>query len=278
MKMNPILKRDMAVSARNSRTAVIITVFNGVLALVALAYMAFAVMRMHRTGEVQYSVFMTVFRYMAWIEAGMIFFVMPAQTSGSISGERERRTLDLILTTRMTETDIILGKLLTALLTISVLIVSSAPVVALVFVFGGITLKDMLILFFSLFVSALLTGSIGIFFSTLSPRTSIATAAAYGTEGILLCGSFGFGVLMHGLSSAAEISTLPLLISPLFTFAAALYGMTGETGTGLFTGSQVDIAGLASSDFFPAGTALQIAAALLLLFLSARILKNSRRR
>ena len=277
--MNPILKRDMAVSARNSRTAVIITVFNGVLALVALAYMAFAVVRMHRTGEVQYSVFMTVFRYMAWIEAGMIFFVMPAQTSGSISGERERRTLDLILTTRMTEIDIIFGKLLTALLTISVLIVSSAPVVALVFVFGGITMKDMLILFFSLFITALLTGSIGIFFSALSPRTSLATAAAYGAEGILMFGSFGFGVLMHGLSSAAETSALPLLISPLFTFAAALYRMTGETGAGIFAGgSQADIARLASSDFFPAGTALQILTALLLLFLSARILKNSRRR
>ncbi|MFR6329249.1 MAG: hypothetical protein ACLUOI_10765 [Eisenbergiella sp.] len=47
---------------------------------------------------------------MSSIEFLMLMFIMPALTASSISGERERQTLELMLTTNEAE-EIILGKL-----------------------------------------------------------------------------------------------------------------------------------------------------------------------
>ena len=68
-------------------------------------------------------------------------FIVPAVTASSISGERERQTLDLMLTTRMSAGQIVGGKLLSALSTLLLLILSSFPAVAMVFVYGGITCR-----------------------------------------------------------------------------------------------------------------------------------------
>ncbi|MFQ9208670.1 MAG: ABC transporter permease [Clostridium fessum] len=63
---------------------------------------------------------------------------MPALTASSISGERERQTLELMLTTTMEPRDMVLGKLASSLVTMLVLAVSALPVQALVFVYGAL--------------------------------------------------------------------------------------------------------------------------------------------
>ena len=55
----------------------------------------------------------------------LLMFIMPALTTGSISGERERRTLELLFTTQMPPGDIVMGKLFSALSQLLVLVVSS---------------------------------------------------------------------------------------------------------------------------------------------------------
>ena len=78
------------------------------------------------------------------IEFILLMFIVPAVTAASISGERERQTLDLMLTTQMTAAQIVTGKLMGALSSLFVLILSSFPAVAMVFVYGGITWWDAL--------------------------------------------------------------------------------------------------------------------------------------
>lgn len=90
------------------------------------------------TAEIQYSQFLDLYTFVSSIEFIMLLFIMPALTASSISGERERQTLELMLTTTMEPRDMVLGKLASSLVTMLVLAVSALPVQALVFVYGAL--------------------------------------------------------------------------------------------------------------------------------------------
>lgn len=125
--MNPVYKRENMVSARSFKLAMILLIFNGILALVALLSMYSALAQVRVTAEIQYSSFLDLYVFVAVLEFVMLIFIMPAVTAGSISGERERQTLDLMLTTDMTPAEIVLGKLMSSLSTMFLLIISSFP-------------------------------------------------------------------------------------------------------------------------------------------------------
>lgn len=142
MRMNPVYKRESMVSARSVRLALVLMVLNGILALVALLNMYSTLAQVRLTAEIQYTSFLNLYVFLAVLEFIMVIFIMPALTAGSISGERERRTLELMLTTKMTPADIVLGKLMASLSTMGLLVISSFPILAMVFVYGGVTMKD----------------------------------------------------------------------------------------------------------------------------------------
>ena len=122
------------VSARSLRMPLIITVFNSILAIVALLNMYSNVMQVRLTADVEYGSFLGIYEFVTVVEFIMLMFIMPAITSGTISGERERQTLDLMLTTEMKTWEIVVGKLAAAFVNMFLVVVSSFPLVAVVFV------------------------------------------------------------------------------------------------------------------------------------------------
>ena len=100
MRSNPVYRRERAVRARSLRIPLIVFVFNGLLAAVALLGMYSAVEHVKASSFIQYSNFLQLYVFVVTLEFLMLIFIMPALTSGSISGERERRTLELLFTTR----------------------------------------------------------------------------------------------------------------------------------------------------------------------------------
>ena len=148
MKINPVYKQETKVSARSFRFPLVIFIFNCILALVALLDMYSMITQVKRTAEIQYSSFLSLYIFVATVEFTLLLFLVPAITAGTISGERERQTLDLMLTTSMSPTDIVLGKLLASLSTVLLLIVSSFPIIALVFIYGGVMVKDIALLWY----------------------------------------------------------------------------------------------------------------------------------
>ena len=115
MRANPIYKRERTVGSRSIRLPMILTVFNSILALVALLNMYSMVSQVEVTAEIQYSAFMELYTFGAMIVFAMILFIMPALTAGSISGERERQTLDLLLSTQVTGLEVAAGKLMASM-------------------------------------------------------------------------------------------------------------------------------------------------------------------
>lgn len=245
MKINPVYKRETTVSARSFRIALTVLIFNSVLAVVALLNMYSTISRVRVTAEIRYSSFLELYTFVATMEFIMLLFIIPALTSGSLSGERERQTLDLMLTTKMTPAEIVLGKLFASFATISMLIISSFPVLALVFIYGGVTIPDVAVLLLCYVTTAFLTGSLGICFSSMFKRSTIATVVSYGVMIGLVAGTYAINTFVLSLnqmnveSYVQNIGSVTqqtntggfvylLLLNPAATFYVTISGQVGS--------------------------------------------------
>ncbi len=120
-----------------------------------------------------------IFTSLMFLQTLMIAVLAPASTSGTISGERERQTLDLLAVTPISSVAIVVGKLFSALTWVFVLILASVPVAAIVFVYGGVAPDDLLRGYVMLMVTAIAFGALGIFFSALVRRSGAATGLTF---------------------------------------------------------------------------------------------------
>jgi len=105
-----------------------------------------------------------------------VVFLAPSSTSGSISLEREKQTLELLIATPISSLAIVVGKLLSALVYVFLLIAASLPLMAVVFVYGGVGPEDVLRGYIVLVAAALWLGSFGLLCSSVVKRTTAATA------------------------------------------------------------------------------------------------------
>jgi ABC-type transport system involved in multi-copper enzyme maturation permease subunit len=117
-----------------------------------------------------------IFAGLLMLETLLVAFLAPMATAGSISLEREKQTLEMLAATPITSVAIVLGKLLSALIYVWLLIAASIPLTAVVFVFGGVAPDDLLHGYLVLLVTALGFGSFGLLCSSLVKRTQAATA------------------------------------------------------------------------------------------------------
>jgi len=105
-----------------------------------------------------------------------VVFLAASATAGSISLEREKQTLELLIATPISSLAIVLGKLLSALVYVFLLIAASIPLMAVVFVYGGVGPEDVLRGYIVLIATALGLGSFGLLCSSLVKQTTAATA------------------------------------------------------------------------------------------------------
>lgn len=244
MKMNPVYKRETMVSARSFKLSLILLVFNGILALVALLNMYSTLAQVRLTAEIQYSSFLDLYVFVAVLEFVMLIFIMPALTAGSISGERERQTLELMLTTRMTPVEIVLGKMMASLSTMSLMIISSFPILAMVFVYGGVTVNDIIVLLLCYVASALFIGSLGICCSAVFQKSTLSTVVSYALMAVVVIGTYGinqFVIYVDQVHADAYLASVGqsagignsggflylLLMNPTSTFIATMMRLAG---------------------------------------------------
>lgn len=233
---NPVYQNELKMSVRTMKMAMLIMGFNGILAALSLMSLYGAVNRSRFFGSVQFASVIQTYSTVAFIEFSMFMLLIPAITAGSISGEKERKTLDLLLTSRMTPLSIVLGKLQVSLNLVRILAVSSIPVLSLVFVFGGIRIRDLLFMLAALLISGFFAGSLGILFSTICRKTTTATVFSYGSLIALIFGSYGVMALLQYLdtnnignfSNGIGKGIYLLIINPAVTFIAMIYNQVGN--------------------------------------------------
>ena len=152
-----------------------------------------------------------IFIGLMMVQTLMVAVLAPAATAGAISSEREHQTLELLAVTPISSLAIVLGKLLSALAWVFVLILASIPVTALVFVYGGVAPDDMLRGYVVLFATVIGLGSVGIFFSAVTRRTGASTGLTFVTTLALVVGSLFLWIF---LSNTAEVSPTGLRKQP----------------------------------------------------------------
>lgn len=228
MTRNPIYERERWIAAGNRRFAVLVTAFAALLSAVAFVSMLFLFHQAAGTGELQYQSFLEIFRTLAWVEFAGICTLVPARTAAGISGERERKTMDLILTTPITPADLSAGVLSAALANAAVILFCCMPPFAAVLLFGGVRMTDLVLLMAGCMAAAFFVGSLGLFFSAFSARTSTAVAVTYAVEALLFFGPFLILFLSNDIRSAGNLSCFWTLISPVGIFYTGLSAAAGS--------------------------------------------------
>ena len=145
-----------------------------------------------------------IFVGLMMLQTLMVAVLAPAATAGAISSEREHQTLELLAVTPISSLAIVLGKLLSALAWVFILILASIPVTALVFVFGGVAPDDMLRAYLVLFATVIGLGSVGIFFSALTRRTGASTGLTFVTTLVVVVGSIFLWIFLSNTSSISS--------------------------------------------------------------------------
>ncbi len=230
MNVNPVLLKELKVKMRGWRAVGIITVYLAILALVAVFFLITTASDMY-TSIINPELAVSSYTLLSIFQFALILFIVPALTAGAISGEREKQTLDLLLSTSMSPLSIIIGKLFASLSHIILLIVASLPIFSMIFMFGGISLVELLQLMGFYIATSIMIGSIGMFFSTYFRKTTVANVLTYGAVAFLTLGTlfltlFYFEVILHSWNQN-NLSYI-MYINPVTGFSSVLLEQLGR--------------------------------------------------
>lgn len=178
MEFNPVIVKELRGRMRGWRTAVVTTVYLvGVSGLMLLVYGGLY-------SSAAYRVNATVGKQLLFTIVGMqlllLSIISPISTAGAISGEREKQTYDVLLTTQLSPLSIILGKLGAALAYALLLIIVTVPLQALALLLGGLSVEEVLLANIVLLMMTVLYGATGIACSSLFRTTLVANSVALG--------------------------------------------------------------------------------------------------
>lgn len=206
-----IIVKELRGRMRGRRAFIVLTIY--VLLLTVLAWM-FQRLDEDRLGDMgSYGGQVTfasatigrgIFLGLMMVQTLLVAVLAPAATAGAISSEREHQTLDLLAVTPISSLAIVLGKLLSALAWVFLLVLASIPVTAVVFVFGGVAPDDLLRAYLVLFATVIGLGSVGLFFSALTRRTGASTGLTFMTTLAVVVGSLFLWVFLSNTSTVSS--------------------------------------------------------------------------
>jgi len=104
---------------------------------------------------------MAWFQIAAPLQALVGFFAAAVIAAGSVCQEKDRRTLDLLLMTELTNRELVLGKLLGSLVTLFSMLAAGVPVFVLSALLGGISERQIFLSFLVTAGAVLLGGAVG---------------------------------------------------------------------------------------------------------------------
>jgi ABC-type Na+ efflux pump, permease component len=240
MQLNPVIEKELKTKMRGWKSPALLTVYLGFLGLFILLYfLTNNQLTSYNLNNFNPRVALNSYNTLATLQFMLILFITPAMTAGAISGERERQTLDLMLCTNLSSFSIVIGKILVSIAHVLLLITASLPILGMVFLFGGIGIVDLLLLFGFYLTTALMLGSMGIFYSSIFRKSSVSMVVSYISVFALLGGTFIALVLwmivtkgiLDNPPSVAEIIVF-FSPNPLFGFASI---------SGISSGSRLSI-------------------------------------
>lgn len=181
IRWNPIVKKDLQVTARSMRLSWGLFAYDVVLVLAFL--LALAVIQGESSNYYSsrniYSYLIYLFPVLAVAQVCIVALIAPIITASSISGEKERQTFDIMLTTCMSPFSIVLGKVISAVIRILFFVAAGMPVMALSFVVGGLAWSSLLYFVLTIILLSVFSGSIGILCSSFCRKSISAVVLSF---------------------------------------------------------------------------------------------------
>lgn len=229
IKINPVIEKELKTTMRGWRAPLLTLLYLGFLLLVIYLYfLANDQLSAYGVQDFNPRVAINAFNTLAFFQLFLLLFITPVLTGGAISGERERQTLDLLLCTSFSTYKVILGKIFVSIAHVLLLITASLPIMGIVFMFGGVGISNLILLFFFYVITALMLGSLGIFYSTIFKKTIVAIVMTYLTVGFFTIGTyiimglyFLFTYQFSGTPDNYQLTTF-LFANPLFGFGSVI--------------------------------------------------------
>lgn len=236
IRLNPIVKKDLRVGARSMRFSWGLFAYEAVLVLAFLLAMLIIQEEVSSYYNAQniYSYFVALFPVLAVTQVCIVALTVPIITASSVSGEKERQTFDIMLTTCMSPLAIVTGKIVSVILRILLFVAASLPIMGLSFVMGGLKWSTLFYFLLTVILLSMFSGSVGVFCSAFCRRSVTAVIMSFGIYFVICVLTF-LPLLVAVVFDWNSVGELPLLmlINPVVFFEEFfMQVMTGESALG----------------------------------------------
>ena len=244
MIRNPILKKELVLGARTIKLPTALMIYSGIMAGAAMGILNTAVnLTSSYYGNVldNYNSLTTSFTLLAVMQLVMICVIVPILTAGSIAGERERQTLDIMLTAPISSFSIVMGKLWSAIFNVFLFIICSLPAMSICFLYGGMKWNYLGIFLVCMLCIAFFDGAIGVWCSARFRKTIVAVIMTMVIELVFYIGTLVAFVCVYvyryeqlvsvRFNGVVDVGPLPLilLLNPAVGFCDTIFAAC--TGT-----------------------------------------------
>lgn len=238
MLVGPTFAREVATTPRNWRLYGLRALY--VAALFSLAITAWLILSGSQPvrGLGDLSRFgATVFMLIAPVQLALSLAFSALLTAAAVAQEKDRRTLDLLLMTSMTNSELVLGRLLASMLGILMLVLSSVPLLMLLTLLGGVSMTQVVRVVAVTFVAAIAGGSLGSMLALWREKTFQTLAMTALVLGLwLLVGEAIHTGVFGSAWQSLQAENLAAGFSPLRAVFSAVQPIQG----GLFENSLLD--------------------------------------
>ncbi len=237
---NPVFIKEMRTRMRGNRTFILVTAhLLALCAITLLIYFLFlSSLGPYNSPGTRQNFGKLLFGLVIALELITITFIAPALTSGMIASERERQTYDLLRVTLLPARSLVMGKYTAALVFVLLLLFTAIPLQSPAFLIGGILPSEIWIAVLVIAATAISFCAVGLFLSSLFPRTLLATILSYAYAIFLIFGipaitlvlvlllEYAFsGILSNEIPLSTQVSLVTvgwviLSTSPLLTIIA----------------------------------------------------------
>lgn len=218
MMINPILRNEIKTEGRRFKFYLLIMLYPLLIGVPTVLIFNAII----QEPPIKSEDFIGLYVFLVGIQAFILMFIVPALSASLITEEREKQTLDILLTTHMTPRRIIIGKLLSVVSKVILLIVCTLPVYGLMLFLGGIKLLDLLACNGFLMMTTIFVASLCILISTVVKTSKAANVISYLVElGLIIAYPIGL-IIWYGISLNQTNIDLDELIACLMNFSPAV--------------------------------------------------------
>ena len=249
MRLNPVLRNESRLTVRTPRFTIMLLIYIAILSAGTLLFYNIYSNEIYASGlNMQGSI--RLYIGMAFAQAVLLMFIVPSLTATSICSEREKQTLDILLSTRLSPFQIIIGKLLASSLKVIMLIVCTIPLYAVCALIGGVKISNILVLILSFIINTIFVGAIGVFVSTYVKTSKVATALTYAIVLFIFVGTIVIAYVIWMITmlrlSGGPITTPPTIspiiyLSPAVGFGSILSNQVGLGNDFLYMLTEIGI-------------------------------------